>query len=88
MASLRFQLLFAFQEENHAAVLRKLRCAKTGDRALVWDSLAKEVSQGFGVVHRQLPRPGAVPDVLLHRFVARQDKWDYRLILIILDLLA
>ena len=56
---------------------RQLRGYDQADRRLLWTSLEKELSQGFGGVHLSLPAPEADrPDVFVKRFPVAQVKWD------------
>ena len=56
---------------------KQLRGYKHDARLLLWSSLEKEISQGFGGVHLSLraPEPGR-PDVFVKRFPVAQVKWD------------
>ena len=53
-----------------------MRGYEQADRRLLWTSLEKELSQGFGGVHLSLPAPEAGrPDVFVKRFPVAQVKW-------------
>ena len=48
---------------------RQLRGYDQADRLLLWSSLERELSQGFGGVHLALPAPEpGRPDVFVKRF--------------------
>ena len=70
------QTLFGRQEVVHRDVLASLSRSRGADRAILWESAVKEVSQGFAVAHVGRPAPVEVPDVFYHRFVAHQERWD------------
>ena len=56
---------------------RQLHGYDRADRLLLWSSLKKELSHGFGGVHLALPapEPGRL-DVFVKRFPVTQVKWD------------
>ena len=69
--------LFAKQDAYRRSVENQLCACEQDERLLLWSSLEKEVSQGFGEVHlsRPAPEPGR-PDVFVKRFPVAQVKWD------------
>ena len=72
-APVPLQHLFSKQEVYRRSVDRQLRGYKQANRRLLWTSLEKEPSQGFGGVHLALPAPEPDrPDVF-----ARGSRWPW-----------